>query len=43
MSPKEVKESSFLEIIRMLDEFNDMNNIDKKDKEEKLPVGTVEY
>ncbi len=39
MSPQEVKDSSFLEITRMLDEFTDMNSA----KPEKLPVGTEEF
>jgi hypothetical protein len=41
MSPQEVKDSSFLEIIRMLDEFSDMNKTEEN--LEKLPIGKKVY
>ena len=41
MSPQEVKDSSFLEITRMLDEFTDMNKTDEPI--EKLPTGKKVY
>ncbi len=43
MSPEEVKDCSFLEITRMFDEYNDMMDVDDKNKEEKpLPTGTYQ-
>ena len=41
MSPQEVKDSSVLEIIRMLDEFADMNKTEEN--LEKLPIGKKVY
>ena len=33
MSHSEVLESSFLEVMRMIEEYNDMNSINKDDKD----------